>query len=99
MSQLRYDLQVSWEPQQLKAGQMATVTVTATNVEGELASMHLAVPEEGYYESLRKVGDNVFSATQPVPWEASPGVYPVRFYGRDPRGVKGPEVIVRMRVV
>jgi len=97
VSQLNYDLEISWEPEQLRAGQTVTITVKVNNPQGEVSSMHLSIPEEGFYESLRRAGDNVFALTGQVPWEAS-GIYPVRFYARDASGNKGPETVVQVRV-
>lgn len=76
---------------------MATVTVKVNNPQGDIASVHLSVPEEGFYGSLRRHEDNVFTATQQVPWEAS-GIYSVRFYAQDAKGNKGPEKAVQVRI-
>lgn len=97
MGQLDYSLDVTWEPQQLRAGQAATITVKVNNLSGEVTSMHLAVPSEGFYETFRRTGENRFTLTGQVPWEAY-GVYSVHFYGRDAQGNKGPETVVDIRI-
>ncbi len=98
MAAPQYQMTVEFSPPAPRPGQQATVTVRLSAVQGEIRSVHLAVPEHDIYETLTPQPDGSFRLTSTIPWEAPAGTYQVRFYARSPQGEKGPDVVVPLQV-
>lgn len=98
MSDLSYRMDVQFTPERPAPGEQVTIDVRVEEVEGEVASVHLSVPEGAIFETLEAKEKGVYSLTRPVPYEAYPGSYEMRLYARDKEGNRGPDVTTSITI-
>ena len=98
MATINYNATVSISPPVGKRGERVTLTVTLSDVVGEIKQVIMTVPGYNIYQYLLPKGDQVYSASMIIPWEAPSGFYTLHIYALGPDNSRGPEIKETYRV-
>lgn len=92
MDTINYSGKVSITPPAGRRGERVTLTVTFSDVVGEIKQVVMTVPGYNIYEYLTPQGNHVYSASMTIPWEAPSYTYTLNIYALGPDNNRGPVI-------
>ncbi len=87
-----YNAKVTITPPAGKRGEHVRLTVTLSDVVGEIRQVIMTVPGYDIYQYLAPQGGHVYSTAMTIPWEAPSGTYTLNIYALGPDNNRGPVI-------
>ena len=92
MDTIQYNAQVSMTPPTGKCGDRVTLTVTLSDVVGKIKQVIMTMPGYNIFQYLTPQGNQVYSASMTIPWDAPSNTYSLSIYAIGPDNNRGPVI-------